>query len=102
VSLLSPADIQARLEQLPGWDIRQGRLCKTYVCRGFAPAVLFLAAIAHLAEAANHHPDLHLTGYKQVTVELVTHSAGGLTARDFELAERIEALPRRAARETSA
>jgi 4a-hydroxytetrahydrobiopterin dehydratase len=99
VALLPPAELQARLAGLPGWEVHQGVLRKTFVLRGFGPAVIFLAAIAHLAEAANHHPDLHLTGYKHLTVELVTHSAGGLTARDFDLAQAIEALPHRPPRE---
>jgi len=93
MSLLTDAERQSRLASLAGWAVSNGRLTKTYTVRSFAHAVLFAGAIAQLAEAANHHPDLKLHDYKLVTVELMTHSAGGLTAKDFDLAEGIEALP---------
>ena len=85
--------IALRLGQLPGWEVRDGFLTKTYTVRSFAHGVLFLGAIGQLAEAANHHPDVKLHDYSHVTVSLVTHSEGGLTTNDFELATQIEALP---------
>ena len=90
---LPTADITARLADLSGWAVLEGVLTKTYTVRSFAHGVLFIAAIGQLAEAANHHPDLNLHGYSHVTVSLVTHSEGGVTEKDFELANRIEALP---------
>jgi 4a-hydroxytetrahydrobiopterin dehydratase len=93
MSLLSPDEIKARLNNLAGWDIREGLLTKTFVARSFAHGVLFISAIAQLAEAANHHPDLSLHGYKNVTVSLSTHSEGGITEKDFSLAAQIEKLP---------
>jgi 4a-hydroxytetrahydrobiopterin dehydratase len=68
---------------------------KTYQTPSFAQAVLLIGAVAVLSEAANHHPDLRLHGYKQLTISLVTHSAGGITEKDFDLAQQIEALPKR-------
>jgi 4a-hydroxytetrahydrobiopterin dehydratase len=90
---LSPADITTRLARLPGWEVQHGLLTKTYTVRSFAHGVLFIGAIGQLAEAANHHPDLRLEGYNRVTVSLSTHSAGGLTTKDFDLAAAIETLP---------
>jgi 4a-hydroxytetrahydrobiopterin dehydratase len=91
--LLTEAELAERLSALPGWAVKEGLLTKTYIVRSFAHGVLFLGAIGQLAEAANHHPDVSLHGYKHVTVGLVTHSEGGLTERDTALAAAIEALP---------
>jgi 4a-hydroxytetrahydrobiopterin dehydratase len=68
---------------------------RTYQTPSFAQAVLLIGAVALLAEAANHHPDLRLHGYSQLTISLATHSAGGITEKDFELAQQIEDLPKR-------
>ena len=78
---------------MPDWTVVNGQLTKTYTVTSFPLALVFLSAIGQLAEAAGHHPDLHLHGYNKVTVELSTHSAGGLTAKDFALAAQIDALP---------
>jgi 4a-hydroxytetrahydrobiopterin dehydratase len=90
---LSADEIGPRLTALPGWEVRDGLLCKTFTVRTFAHGVLFIGAIAQLAEAANHHPDVSLHGYNHVTIQLVTHSEGGVTDKDFALAGKIEALP---------
>lgn len=96
--LLSPVELANRLASLPGWQVQNGVLTKTYVVRSFAHGVLFIGAIGQLAEAANHHPDLSLLGYKNVGVSLSTHSEGGITEKDFELAAQIEQLPHKAAK----
>lgn len=76
---------------MSGWDDDGRRLRKEYVLKGFTEAVAVINDIAKLAEAADHHPDLHLTGYKRLAVELTTHSAGGkVTQKDRELAAKIE------------
>lgn len=95
---LTDADIQNRMAALPGWEVRAGLLTKTYVVRSFAHGVLFIGAIGQLAEAVNHHPDVNLHDYSRVTVSLVTHSEGGLTDKDFELAAQIESLPHKPAK----
>lgn len=95
---LSTDEIAARAAQLPDWEVRADQLVRTFALPSFAHAVIFIGAIAQLAEAANHHPDLLLHGYNQLTVTLTTHSAGGLTDKDFALAARIDALPRKAAK----
>ena len=97
--LLPPKQIKECLASLPGWEVREGLLSKTYNVRSFAHGILFIATIAQLAEAANHHPDLSLHGYSHVTVSLSTHSEGGLTEKDFALAAQIEALPHKKPKE---
>ena len=93
MTLFTAEEIKSSLVNLPGWEVREGQLTKTFTVKSFAHAVLFIGAIGQLAEAANHHPDLNLHGYNKLTVNLSTHSAGGLTAKDFNLAEQIEKLP---------
>jgi 4a-hydroxytetrahydrobiopterin dehydratase len=90
---LSTDELAARLADLPGWEVSAGMLTKTFTVRSFAHGVLLIAAIGQLAESANHHPDLSLHGYSHVTVSLVTHSEGGVTEKDCDLAAQIQALP---------
>lgn len=96
---LNQVEITQRLAALPGWEVREGRLTKTYKVRSFAHGVLFIGAIGQYAEAANHHPDLSLHDYSQVTLQLSTHSEAGLTAKDFDLAAQIESLPHKKPKE---
>ncbi len=93
---LTQDQINERLSALPGWALREGQLTKTFTVRSFAHGVLFVGAIGQLAEAANHHPDVSLHDYNQVTLNLATHSEGGITEKDFALAGQIEALPHKA------
>jgi 4a-hydroxytetrahydrobiopterin dehydratase len=91
MSLLSDDEIQGRLAGLPDWS-RQGESISCVRKRGsFAAAVLYVGAVAYLAEAANHHPDI-LIQWDTVTLTLSTHSAGGLTENDFALAGKISEL----------
>jgi 4a-hydroxytetrahydrobiopterin dehydratase len=75
--------------ELPGWELREGWLRRSYTTPGFAHTLLLANTIGYIAEAAWHHPDLNL-GFAKVTVKLQTHSAHGITDKDFELAKRIE------------
>jgi 4a-hydroxytetrahydrobiopterin dehydratase len=93
MTLFTVDEIKSGLAGLPGWEVRDGQLTKTFTVKSFAHAVLFIGAIGQLAEAANHHPDLNLHGYNKLAINLSTHSAGGLTAKDFDLAGQIEKLP---------
>ena len=93
MSLLDSKEITTRLVDLAGWEYSENQISKTYKLSDFAHALLFIGAIGQYAEAADHHPDLHLYGYNKVRVTLSTHSAGGVTAKDFTLAALIEALP---------
>jgi 4a-hydroxytetrahydrobiopterin dehydratase len=87
---LSEKESAARLSRLPGWEISGGRLRREYRFEAYLDGVAFATRVAELAEAADHHPDI-LIGYRQVTLTLVSHDAGGLTDRDFELAARVDA-----------
>lgn len=89
------AAIHTRLERYPDWRLADdGQLHAEYTFKNFRQALLFLNAIGHLAEVADHHPDLCLHDYKQLAIRLMTHSAGGITDKDFELIAQIEVLPR--------
>jgi 4a-hydroxytetrahydrobiopterin dehydratase len=86
---LSDLEIQRALGTLPGWARRGETLVKTYTMRTFAEVVLLFNRVAAEAERASHHPDIDIR-YTKVTCTLSTHSAGGITQRDFKLAEAIE------------
>ena len=89
--MLSDAEIAAALAGLPGWAREGDMIVKTYERPSFPEAIEFVGRIAQRAEAADHHPDI-LIQYKHVTLTLSTHSAGGLTAMDFELAREANGL----------
>jgi pterin-4a-carbinolamine dehydratase len=76
---------------LPRWSRDGDCIQRRYRTAGWKASVLAVGAVAHLAEAAWHHPEL-IVGYDHVVVRLSTHSAGGVTDKDYELAERIEQL----------
>ncbi|MBS1878186.1 MAG: 4a-hydroxytetrahydrobiopterin dehydratase [Actinobacteria bacterium] len=89
--LLDEAAIEARLTALPGWARAGATIEKTFECGDFVGSVKFVDGLVAPAEAMNHHPDLEIS-WDKVRVSLSTHSEGGLTANDFELAAQIEAL----------
>jgi 4a-hydroxytetrahydrobiopterin dehydratase len=81
--------IAARLAALPGWEYRDGAICKLYRFKEFMDAIEFVNRVAEIAEAADHHPDI-LINYTRVSFNCTTHSEGGVTEKDFRLAENIE------------
>ena len=81
--------IGERLRELPGWYFEDGWIRRVYKTDGWPTTLMLVNAIGYLSEAAYHHPDLSVT-WARVTVKLSTHSAGGITDKDFELARRIE------------
>jgi 4a-hydroxytetrahydrobiopterin dehydratase len=90
--LLTEEEITAALNGLPGWDRAGNEITRTVKLGDFRDAMLYVGAVAHLAQAANHHPDIAIS-WNTVTLTLSTHSAGGLTEADVALADRINALP---------
>jgi len=89
---LSAETIAARLKaELPEWTLVDGHIQRVYATGGWRASLMIANAIGHLAELAWHHPDLIVT-YPSVTVKLITHDAGGISALDFALAAKIEAL----------
>ena len=89
---LSEPEIVKKLAALPGWQRAGDVITKEFVLAGFAEATQFIAKLAGPANAMDHHPDVQLYRYKRVKILLTTHSAGGLTENDFELAGKIDAL----------
>jgi 4a-hydroxytetrahydrobiopterin dehydratase len=88
---LSPQDTENRVRNLSGWQIESGELTKTFSFKDFLSSVDFVNQIAKIAEGAGHHPDIDIR-YNKVRIALVTHDAGGLTDKDFDLAGGIEKL----------
>jgi len=89
-SALTEQEVRKRLAALPGWEFRDGAIRRTYKTDGWRGTMLVANAIGFLCEAADHHADLTVT-WPSVAVALSTHSAGGITAKDFEVAALIEA-----------
>lgn len=89
--LLNSDTLAAALDQLPGWEHSAGWLVRTWKTDGWRSSMLIVNAISFLAEAADHHPDVELH-WGSVVVRLQTHSAGGVTIKDVELATSIERL----------
>jgi 4a-hydroxytetrahydrobiopterin dehydratase len=87
---LSEAEIESRLRRVPGWTRAGDEIRRTFAFPDFAGSLAFVNRVGALAEAANHHPDVDIR-YSKVTLALTTHDAGGLTANDFDLAEKIGA-----------
>ncbi|HEY4320029.1 MAG TPA: 4a-hydroxytetrahydrobiopterin dehydratase [Gemmatimonadales bacterium] len=85
------SDLAARLVPLPHWSATDGWLRREFTTDGWRSTIMLVNAVAFLAEAANHHPDLEVH-WSRVIVQLQTHSAGGITDKDLELAARIEDL----------
>lgn len=74
------------------WQREDDAIVREWKFPDFRTAMAFANRVADAAEAANHHPDIHVHGFNKVRLRLTTHSAGGLTSRDFELASTIDAL----------
>jgi 4a-hydroxytetrahydrobiopterin dehydratase len=89
---LSDSDINQKLAGLKGWQREGNAITKEFVLAGFTEATQFIAKIAPIADAMDHHPDVQLYRYKRVKIVLTTHSAGGITQNDFDLAAKIDAL----------
>jgi 4a-hydroxytetrahydrobiopterin dehydratase len=83
--------IASRLAELEGWEREGDAIAKTFKLSDFVGSVDFVNKLTGPAEEMNHHPDLSVS-WNQVRVSITTHAAGGLTANDFELAKRIDAL----------
>lgn len=88
---LEGEEVEKRLAELDGWSLEGDAIQKSFERGDFAGSVEFVNALAPVAEEMNHHPDLAIS-WATVTVTITTHSEGGLTANDFELASRIDSL----------
>jgi len=99
-ALLDTDDVHHRLAALPGWSVRSGKLHRDYKFADFVEAFGFMTSVALIAERLNHHPEW-FNVWSSVVVDLTTHDAGGITAKDFALAEAMERLARLATHRTS-
>jgi 4a-hydroxytetrahydrobiopterin dehydratase len=83
------------LQSLTGWRISQDglRLEKEWLVKSFMAGIDFINRVAEIAEEEGHHPEIHLTGFRHVWIEIWTHAVGGLTENDFILAAKIDLLP---------
>ena len=91
MATLSDEDIEARLAALPGWEREGNAIKKTLKFEDFVGSVEFVNRITPVAEELKHHPDLSIS-WNTVVVSLSTHSQGGITENDFDLATRVDAL----------
>ncbi len=92
---LTAAEAKEYLQQISGWNLNSdGKLIsKELNMKNFMAAVRFINKVAEIAESEDHHPDVHLTGYRKLRIELSTHAVGGLSENDFILAAKIDEIP---------
>ena len=88
---LATHEAELRLKNLAGWKIEAGELVRTFQFADFRAALRFVNSVGELAETAGHHPDIDIR-YNRVRLALVTHDAGGLTGKDFDLAAKANGL----------
>jgi 4a-hydroxytetrahydrobiopterin dehydratase len=88
---LSAAQISSHLGAVPSWQIVDGELVRVFQFKDFLASMKFVNGVAALAEEAGHHPDIDIR-YNKVRLALVTHDAGGITAKDFDLAAKADKL----------
>ena len=79
------------MDNVPGWNVIEGKLQRKFEFKDFAEAMRFVNKVAEISESVDHHPDI-LINYKRVTLTLWTHSANGLTEKDFDLAKKINLI----------
>ncbi|MGO9800127.1 MAG: 4a-hydroxytetrahydrobiopterin dehydratase [Candidatus Binatus sp.] len=86
---LNPEQIAEKLNALPGWEYKNNAIGKTFKFKEYLHGIEFVQKVAEIAEAADHHPDITIN-YTRVTFACSTHDAGGVTDKDFKLADNIE------------
>lgn len=89
--LLTPEEIRTQLEQRPGWLQSGDKIEREWEFGSYKDGLVFAAAAGHVADKLDHHPDIEI-GYQRVKISVNTHSVGGLSPYDFELARRIDLL----------
>src|SRR5271157_5424876 len=91
MTTFSAQEAASHLAALPGWKIEAGELTRTFTFKDFLAALAFVNRVGERAEEAGHHPDIDIR-YNRVRLALISHDAGGLTAKDFELASAVNRL----------
>ena len=88
---LTPEQVKGALGAVKGWEKQSAEIQRTYEFKDFAAAMDFVNKVARAAEEANHHPDIDIR-WNKVKLALATHSEGGLTQKDFDLAKKVDGL----------
>ena len=88
---LSEKEIKSKLISVPDWQVESGELVRTFLFKDFRGSLRFVNGVGELAEQAGHHPDIDIR-YNKVRLGLVTHDAGGITEKDFDLAAKADKL----------
>jgi 4a-hydroxytetrahydrobiopterin dehydratase len=88
--MLSQKEINEKLNEIPGWEFSNNSIGREFQLKDFKSALEFLNKIGNEAENMDHHPDIFLHSWNKVKITISTHSAGGVTQNDFNLAKRIE------------
>jgi 4a-hydroxytetrahydrobiopterin dehydratase len=96
---LSEEQAQERALLVPDWELREGKLCRSFERKDFRSALAWVNRVGMLAEEEGHHPDFHITSWNRVELVLYTHAIGGLSDNDFVLAVAIDELKQRSGRE---
>ena len=91
MAALTEDEIRRTLMSMPGWSYSGNAIQKKFTFQSFMPAIAFVNKIAEAAERANHHPDITIN-YSQVSLSLSTHSDGGVTQKDSQLADTIDKI----------
>lgn len=96
VQALSKDQVRQYLAELKDWRLSDDAksIRAEYGMKNFISAIRLINQIAEIAEREDHHPDIHLVGYRKLTIELTTHALGGLSENDFILASKIDELPK--------
>lgn len=92
MKLINIEEINKKLQDLPGWSLVDNTIQKEFILKDFVDALSFIMKVGFLAEKLDHHPDLLLHSWNKVKIIISTHSEGGLTEKDFNLAEQIEKI----------
>ncbi len=95
VPKLSSSEAESLLKSTPGWKLTQDgqRIRREWTVKNFVAGLEFFNKVGELAEEEEHHPDLHLVGYRNAAIEIWTHAIGGLSENDFILAAKINQIP---------
>jgi 4a-hydroxytetrahydrobiopterin dehydratase len=99
MAALSESAIREKLQQLPGWSLSGKSIERQFTFDDFLAGIEFVNRVAEVAESAGHHPDITIN-YNRVTLSLSTHSEGGITQKDFDLARDIHGLERTSKQKT--
>lgn len=89
---LTEQEIEMQLKGMKNWNFTANEITKNFVFPNFVEAINFVNKIANLAEEKSHHPDIKIFNYRNVTISLTTHSAGGVTQKDIDLAKAIDLI----------